>query len=68
MNEERLIELETRLTYQEAALQELNEIVTRQERRIGELETLCRQLLERVARLGQDLDKGGAADEVPPHY
>jgi SlyX protein len=29
---------------------------------------MCRQLLERVARMGQDLFKGSAEDEVPPHY
>ncbi|MFT4047203.1 MAG: SlyX family protein [Solimonas sp.] len=68
MNEDRLIDLETRLAYQEATLQDLNAVVTDQQRRIGELEALCRQLIDRVARLGQDVYKGAAFDEVPPHY
>ncbi len=68
MNDDRLIDLETRLTYQEALLHDLNAVVVAQQRRITELETLGRQLLDRVARLGQDIDKGSAADEIPPHY
>lgn len=68
MNEDRLIELETRLTYQEATLQDLNLALAQQQARISDLEALCRHLSERVARLGQDTFKGTAADEVPPHY
>lgn len=68
MDEDRLIDLETRLAYQESTLQDLNDIVARQQMRISELEGLCRQLMERIARMGQDIFKGSAADEVPPHY
>jgi SlyX protein len=68
MDEVRLIDLETRLAYQEATLQDLNEVIVSQQRRIAALEGLCRHLLERIARLGQDSFKGGPADEVPPHY
>jgi len=68
VDEERLIDLETRLTYHEAALQELNDVIAQQQQRISQLEHLSRQLMERVARLGQDIFKGSAADEVPPHY
>lgn len=65
--EERLIELETRLAYQEATLQVLNEVVTRQQKQIDQLDSLCRQLLERVSPAGGAL-RGSAADEIPPHY
>jgi SlyX protein len=68
MNEDRLIDLETRLAYQEATLQDLNAVITDQHQRISGLENLCRQLLDRVARLGQDIYKGSETDEVPPHY
>nr|WP_277346369.1 SlyX family protein [Solimonas marina] len=63
-----MINLETRLAYQEATLQDLNDVIAQQSKRIGELENLCRQLAERVARIGQDVHKGSAEDEVPPHY
>jgi SlyX protein len=68
MNEERLIELETRLAYQESTLQDLNAVITKQQLRIIELENLSRQLMDRVSRMGQDIFKGSADDEVPPHY
>lgn len=68
MHEDRLIDLETRIAYQDATIQELNAVVTAQQLRLIELERLCAQLGDRVARLGQDIFKGSAADEVPPHY
>lgn len=65
--EERLVELETRLAYQEATLQVLNEVVTRQQKQIDQLDSLCRQLLDRVAAAG-GAARGTAVDEIPPHY
>lgn len=65
--DERLVELETRLAYQEATLQVLNEVVTRQQKQIDQLDALCRQLLERVATAG-GAARGTAVDEIPPHY
>ncbi|MEQ1437966.1 SlyX family protein [Fontimonas sp. SYSU GA230001] len=66
--EDRLIDLETRLTYQEATLHELNAIVTAQQQSIEQLERLCRELATRIARAAEGAQKGSAADEVPPHY
>ena len=65
--EERLVELETRLAYQEATLQVLNEVVTRQQKQIEQLDVLCRQLLDRVVH-ADGAARGSAADEIPPHY
>lgn len=65
--EERLVELETRLAYQEATLQVLNEVVTRQQKQIDQLDSLCRQLLDRVAA-ACGAARGTAVDEIPPHY
>lgn len=67
MNDERLIELETRLSYLDDTVQVLNEVITAQNARIDKLEAWCRALAERARR--QD-DGGGAAtgDERPPHY
>jgi SlyX protein len=68
MNEDRLIDLETRFAYQEETLRVLNDIVTRQQQQIERLELTCRQLLDRVERVGDRVFKGGPQDEVPPHY
>ena len=68
MHEDRLIELEARIAYQEATIDDLNAALTQQQHRLADLERLCRQLSERVVRMGQDVFKGSASDEVPPHY
>ncbi len=66
--ENRLIELETRLAYQEATLQELNTIVAEQSQQIERLERVCRELASRIARGMDNVHKGSAEDELPPHY
>jgi len=68
MDEDRLIELETRFAYQEETLRVLNDIVARQQQQIDQLQQLCRQLIDRVARVGDSQSKSTPADEVPPHY
>ena len=67
MDEQRLIELETRLAYQEHTLQVLSGEVARQQKLIEQLQALCRELAER-ARSGEGVFRGTPADEVPPHY
>jgi SlyX protein len=65
---ERLTELETRVAFQEQTIQELNEVVTRQQAEIDRLsqgyETLKLQLLELAPSLVAD----PAEETPPPHY
>lgn len=68
MSEERFIELETRLAWQEAALKDLSDVAAAQQRRIAELEKLCRALGERLTRAQPGIARGSAEDEVPPHW
>lgn len=68
MLESRLIEVETKLAYQENTVQVLNEVVVRQQRQIDELQSLCKQLLERVRNSGDPGLTTTPADEVPPHF
>ncbi|MCJ7556363.1 MAG: SlyX family protein [Gammaproteobacteria bacterium] len=68
MTDDRLIDLETKLAYQEDLLETLNGLVITQQARIETLENLCRGLADRVR---QFKDTGQTADEqyeVPPHY
>lgn len=68
MDDDRLIALETKIAYQEAALQNLSDTLVRQQALIEQLERTCRHLLSRVASAEPGVFKGTAADEVPPHY
>lgn len=66
--EDRLIELETRVAYQEDALNTLGEELARQKREIEALVARLRELQARVDSGGEGVFTGTPQDEVPPHY
>lgn len=49
--EERLIELETRLAFQDKTMEELNEVVTRQQQQLDQLEEQLSRLANRLRPL-----------------
>jgi len=69
MNEERIIELEIKIAYQDDLLQALNQIVSQQQQQIDRLETAYRQLNERMQNLLTEAGTPGeTVHEIPPHY
>ncbi|MES0875030.1 SlyX family protein [Sinimarinibacterium thermocellulolyticum] len=68
MDEQRLIDIETKLAFQEEALRQLNDTLIDQQARVADLERLCRELAARIARISEGAEKGSAAEEIPPHY
>ena len=67
VNEDRLIEIETKLTHQEDLLAQLNDALTQQQAQLSELHERCRLLQEKFDSL--DSGEGGSAEpETPPHY
>lgn len=67
--EDRLIEIESKLTFQEDLVQELNNIIYQQQKKIDRLEAVCNALVEHVKELSRTVAEGGrAANERPPHY
>jgi len=66
--DDRLIEIETKVAYQEHTISELNDVVYRQQQQIDQLERICKALTDRVQDIDETAtaDKGG--DEKPPHY
>ena len=67
-NEERLIEIEIKLTRQEDLVDALNQLVYRQQTKLDELETLCTALAKRIKELEAATAEHMAANEKPPHY
>jgi SlyX protein len=67
--EDRLINIEIKVTAQEDLAQELSRLVYQQQKQIDKLQALCMAL---VKRLGQAEDEGADPDsythEKPPHY
>lgn len=68
MSDERLMEIETRLAYQDQLIAELNDEVTAQQVRIQQLDELCRSLVARIRSLGDALPDVEPGDQRPPHY
>ncbi len=66
--EDRFVDLETRLTYQERTIEELNEVVTKQQ---DQIDLLIEKIEAIVSHLREGISpvEGDAADEPPPpHY
>lgn len=68
MTEDRLIEIEIKLSRQEDLVETLNQMVYRQQKKIDELETLCAALARRVVALQSGGTDSNTANEKPPHY
>ena len=68
MSEARLVEIESKLAYQEHLVLELNDVVTRQQAMLSVLEERCDLLLERIRALGEALPASDPAADKPPHY
>ncbi len=68
MSEDRLIDMETRIAFQEDLIEELNKAVYQQQQKMDKLEALCASLAEHLRSLTDSLHEGKPASERPPHY
>ena len=68
MNEERLIELESKIAFLEDATQELNKTVYQQQKKLDRLEAICESLVQHIVDLRENLADRAVVDEKPPHY
>ncbi len=68
MSEERLVEIESKLTHQDQLLIELNDVITDQQAKIMKLEEMYAALVDKVRTIGEALPGDGSQDERPPHY
>jgi SlyX protein len=69
ITEERLIDLEIKITQQDDLLDTLNTLVYRQQEKITELEALCLALATRMREIAATASqRGTVVDERPPHY
>lgn len=65
--EHRIEALESRLAYQDQALQELSQELFAQQRQIEQLQASCRELARRLTESSSGL-ADSVGDERPPHY
>ena len=68
MDEQRIIEIETKLAYQEDHIQELNKVIISMQKQIDDLELICKTLKDKVSTMEELLPADSNIDETPPHY
>jgi uncharacterized coiled-coil protein SlyX len=65
---ERVETLEIKIAHLERGLQELSDVVVRQQRELDQLLQRNRWLQEQLESLRQGTDDRGQPPEIPPHY
>jgi SlyX protein len=68
MIEERLINIETKITFQEDLIEELNKTVYQQQKKLDRLEAICASLVRHIESMDEARNEGVSANERPPHY
>lgn len=68
MDDERIVDIETKIAYQEHMISDLNTVVIEQQVVIDELRKTTQALSRRVMELSEGLALSDSGSELPPHY
>jgi len=66
--ENRIIELETKISYQEHLIQELNDVITSQQKQIDQLERDIHQIRDHLKQANTSQIAKPEEEVPPPHY
>lgn len=66
--EDRIIELETKIAYQDNTIEVLNEVVTKQQDQIDQLTRQITEIKEQISGLADSLLSQPGEEPPPPHY
>lgn len=67
-NEEAIIELQTKLAFQEDLLENLNQVITDQQGQIAKLERTVESIIVQMHGMQSSGQDNGQQQEIPPHY
>ena len=68
MIEERLVNIETKISLQEDLVEELNKTIYQQQQKLERLEAICESLVRHMESLEEAGNVNRTANEKPPHY
>jgi SlyX protein len=68
VEQDRLIDLEIKISHQEMAIEKLQEMVYAQDAAIQNLEKILKMTRERIEAVARGEGQVGPANEKPPHY
>lgn len=66
--ENRIIELETKISYQEHLIQELNEVITHQQKQIDAIEVEMKRIRDHLKETSSSQIARPEEEVPPPHY
>lgn len=67
-NEEAIIELQTKLSFQEDLLESLNQVVIDQQGQIAKLQRMVESMIGQMDSMQSAMQDNGPRQEIPPHY
>ncbi len=67
-SEARIIELETRLAFQDDTIQQLSDTLATQQQQLDNLTRMVKIINKQLKSLPQDLGGGAGEEPPPPHY
>ena len=67
-NEEAIIELQTKLSFQEDLLESLNQVVIDQQGQIAKLQRTVESMIGQMDSMQSAMQDNGPRQEIPPHY
>ncbi len=67
-NEEAIIELQTKLSFQEDLLESLNQVVIDQQGQIAKLQRTVEAMIGQMDSMQSATQDNGPRQEIPPHY
>lgn len=68
MDDKRLVNIETKIAYQEHMISQLNTVVIEQQAMIDDLQKTTQALSRRVLELSESMAITDRGNEKPPHY
>lgn len=68
MIDARLENIETKISYQEDLIEELNKVVYQQQQKLNQLEAVCKSLSRHIQSLAEAGNESKTTSEMPPHY
>jgi SlyX protein len=67
-NEEAILELQTKLSFQEDLLENLNQVIIDQQRQIAKLERTVESMIGQIHNMQTSIQDNRQQQEIPPHY
>ena len=68
MIEERLENIETKISFQEDQIEELNKTVYQQQQKLDRLQAICESLARHIQSMAEAGNESKSENEKPPHY